>query len=659
MVDYPNNPPAGASGGGITYTSDPRLTATAPDYAATLSGLRSMAAAQGGSGSSSAPAPAAVTSASTAAPAPADTSSKALPHDIDLGYRAPTEADKPPASGGLTVMQKNIAATPFHALPAEWQGRLQDVFGPEATTKYDALRSQIVASPAFQMARDFSGAGHGSPAARGGGAGAGAVGPGRFDEPFSGGRQDLLPDQEQISRGGTISGPFIRGSDAYARAQAEGPGGGGVAPAPPSADPRVGGTEIPPRGGAMPPPASTFTPHVPGRFEGAPFQQMPSGGGLTSSELTATDAFGQAQAEGAGVVGGPPGGAPPAPGGPPNPPAPPGRMGEGNVGPGSSITVMPGDNLWTIARDYLGNSKLAKDIAGLNGIRHPSMIHPGMVLRLPGGLDPANVATPRMRPGAPTTAGPPQPAPPPPAPPGAGLMLPAPGGIDRGPVAGDWGQTTGGSLGQGQFDELDDLTQAAAVRAHEMLSGDTSDHLDEYPFHPGGGDVGAPSPVRPSPAASGEPLTHTGGPGTGRYAAPPAAVIREPGYQRSLEMQPAVDRAAQERARSLQPYRDPGMEPDRMDRMRQELERMRGQRVSALSGNDNGLPGVPAMTNPGRPLPTPLQPNVMPDYLRGQRPLPVGRPANQAALGDILQARQHRFGLPESIRRQLELEGYA
>ena len=278
-----------------------------------------------------------------------------------------------------------------------------------------------------------------------------------------------------------------------------------------------------------------------------------------------------------------------------------------------------------------------------------------------------------------------------------------------------------------------------------MLSGDTSDHLDEYPFHPGGGDVGAPPPVRPSPAASSEPLTHTGGPGTGRYAAPPAAVIREPGYQRSLEMQPAVDRAAQERARGLEPYRDPGAlgtDPARMERMRQELRaggkhadysgplKLAGMgdilkshpyprspgwrdpmldmqqqfedttipgefphgrppeillrpetpnfyrdrqlnrgygdqpdlhlsRQAALSANDNGLPGVPAMTNPGRPLPRALQPNIMPDYLRGQRPLPVGRPANQAALSEILQARQHRFGLPESIRRQLELEGYA
>jgi LysM repeat protein len=90
------------------------------------------------------------------------------------------------------------------------------------------------------------------------------------------------------------------------------------------------------------------------------------------------------------------------------------------------------------------------------------------------------------------------------------------------------------------------------------------------------------------------------------------------------------------------PYRDPGAlgsDPATQERMRQDLERLRSQRsnvegggtnVAALSANDNGLPGVPAMTNPSKPLPVPFSPNRMQDWLRrGIIPLP--RPGNQAA----------------------------
>lgn len=51
--------------------------------------------------------------------------------------------------------------------------------------------------------------------------------------------------------------------------------------------------------------------------------------------------------------------------------------------------VKKGDTLSAIARDHLGNASRWPEIAKLNGIDNPDLIHPGDELRLPssgGGI---------------------------------------------------------------------------------------------------------------------------------------------------------------------------------------------------------------------------------------------------------------------------------
>lgn len=47
--------------------------------------------------------------------------------------------------------------------------------------------------------------------------------------------------------------------------------------------------------------------------------------------------------------------------------------------------VKPGDTLSAIARDHLGGSSRWPEIAKLNKLSNPDLIHPGDELRLPSG----------------------------------------------------------------------------------------------------------------------------------------------------------------------------------------------------------------------------------------------------------------------------------
>lgn len=49
-----------------------------------------------------------------------------------------------------------------------------------------------------------------------------------------------------------------------------------------------------------------------------------------------------------------------------------------------TYTVQPGDSLSKIARDVLGDMSLWPEIARLNNIANPNLIHPGQMLNLPG-----------------------------------------------------------------------------------------------------------------------------------------------------------------------------------------------------------------------------------------------------------------------------------
>lgn len=53
----------------------------------------------------------------------------------------------------------------------------------------------------------------------------------------------------------------------------------------------------------------------------------------------------------------------------------------------SSYTVKAGDSLWKIAQQYLQDGSRYKEVASLNGISSPYVIHPGDELRLPSGGD--------------------------------------------------------------------------------------------------------------------------------------------------------------------------------------------------------------------------------------------------------------------------------
>ena len=50
-----------------------------------------------------------------------------------------------------------------------------------------------------------------------------------------------------------------------------------------------------------------------------------------------------------------------------------------------TYTVQPGDSLSLIAKRLLGNAGRFSEIAALNGIQNPNIIHPGQVLRIPQG----------------------------------------------------------------------------------------------------------------------------------------------------------------------------------------------------------------------------------------------------------------------------------
>ena len=59
-------------------------------------------------------------------------------------------------------------------------------------------------------------------------------------------------------------------------------------------------------------------------------------------------------------------------------------QGQGNA-VGSTYTVQPGDNLWSIAQRFLGSGLRFAEIAKLNGIPNPDLIIPGMQLQIPTG----------------------------------------------------------------------------------------------------------------------------------------------------------------------------------------------------------------------------------------------------------------------------------
>jgi lysozyme len=79
---------------------------------------------------------------------------------------------------------------------------------------------------------------------------------------------------------------------------------------------------------------------------------------------------------------------PPTPPGPPQPPAPPTHVG------GGTVTVQPGDTLWQIAQERLGNPELFPLIEAANPQIPPNgLIFPGEVLRIPQIPAPPSGAT--------------------------------------------------------------------------------------------------------------------------------------------------------------------------------------------------------------------------------------------------------------------------
>lgn len=82
----------------------------------------------------------------------------------------------------------------------------------------------------------------------------------------------------------------------------------------------------------------------------------------------------------------------PAGGGAP-PPRPPGTPSAETQTAQREHVVRPGESLWSIAAAECTSPLYWRDIADLNTIEHPALIHPGMVLRLPAGCEvPEHVA---------------------------------------------------------------------------------------------------------------------------------------------------------------------------------------------------------------------------------------------------------------------------
>jgi len=52
--------------------------------------------------------------------------------------------------------------------------------------------------------------------------------------------------------------------------------------------------------------------------------------------------------------------------------------------------VKPGDTLSAIARDHLGNASRWPEIAKMNSIDNPDLIHPGDELKLPSSTKPSS-----------------------------------------------------------------------------------------------------------------------------------------------------------------------------------------------------------------------------------------------------------------------------
>lgn len=73
------------------------------------------------------------------------------------------------------------------------------------------------------------------------------------------------------------------------------------------------------------------------------------------------------------------------------PPPRPGGTAPAAVSPGGTITVQPGNNLWTIAREHYGSGMLYTQIFTANRelIRDPELIYPGQIFAMPEGAMPA------------------------------------------------------------------------------------------------------------------------------------------------------------------------------------------------------------------------------------------------------------------------------
>ena len=61
-----------------------------------------------------------------------------------------------------------------------------------------------------------------------------------------------------------------------------------------------------------------------------------------------------------------------------------------DLGPGQSVTVQPGNNLWTLAQVHYGAGELFTQIFTANSelIADPDLIYPGQILELPGEEEP-------------------------------------------------------------------------------------------------------------------------------------------------------------------------------------------------------------------------------------------------------------------------------
>src|SRR5205807_5304455 len=68
-------------------------------------------------------------------------------------------------------------------------------------------------------------------------------------------------------------------------------------------------------------------------------------------------------------------------------PAPPGTSTAQAQTAQREHVVRPGESLWSIAAAECASPLYWRDIAGLNGIEHPALIHPGTVLRLPAACE--------------------------------------------------------------------------------------------------------------------------------------------------------------------------------------------------------------------------------------------------------------------------------